>query len=202
VSRLEAAKGWYDQQVARLSAIDSWVHAGRKSPEEGALRRLVDECVRLSKADAFGKLKAERGDVQRVALIRLFAGFEADFRLTFAAFLVRPHRGLDVEDVRSALPPSMEHVAFLAQSLEPRFAKSDKNWLDGFRGFRNELMHYGFAEKEVPPKYEPTQAHAKLRAILASFEPPRPALDQGVLGRAQRSSKEPAQTGSPGVMMN
>lgn len=169
MSRLEVAKVWYDRQIVRLTAVDTWVRAGKKLPAEETLPAVVAEYTPLAKKLAFEKLKAEREDIQRVALIRLFAGFEADFRQAFATALVRHRKELDVEQVRDALPQSIDLVTNLARSFEPRFTGEDKGWLDGLRGFRNKLMHQGFEEMEVPTRYEPVQVYTKLRGILTVF---------------------------------
>src|SRR5687768_12124481 len=49
-------------------------------PDGPSLRGAVSEYAALKNKEARDELNAEREDVQRVALIRLFAGVEADFR--------------------------------------------------------------------------------------------------------------------------
>lgn len=172
MSRLRAAKDWYDQQLAWLDAVDSWIRAGKKQPEDTSLRDVMMEYASLKDRDARERLRVRREDAQRMALIRLFAGFEADFKRIFVTFLVHRHEGSIPGNVRDALPKSIAVMLVIARSLEPRFSGSDKGWVDGLQGFRNDIMHGGF--ENLPVKYDPSEAYEKLDAILKLFEPTPP----------------------------
>jgi hypothetical protein len=88
--------------------------------------------------------------------------------VTFGAFL---QRHIPSADIRSnALPAAIELVLLLAHGLEPRFSASQKGWLDGLRGVRNDIVHGGFIAG--PGRYDPADVHEQLVAILAAFAPP------------------------------
>src|SRR3954469_23789397 len=83
MSRLEAAKEWYESRLQSLAVIDDWMRERPVVP--AVLQPLVqDFCDRKQGRERF---KREREDLKRVALIRIFSGFEADFRERFSTWL-------------------------------------------------------------------------------------------------------------------
>jgi hypothetical protein len=184
--------------MSHLGAIHEWIQTGKRDPHESAparpegsvlaagvqeravdvvvlnkaLRPLLDGYWRLPKKQAIEKFKEEREDVRRIALIRLFSGFEADFQRCFAQQLKSAWDTLDPagtpnrrgEGILEVLPNSIEVCLRLFQKLEPRFSGSEKDWLDRFRGWRNDVIHGGFIE---PVKDDPDNVYHRLKRILS-----------------------------------
>jgi hypothetical protein len=172
VSRLEAAKVWYEGRLQSLTVIDEWM---RERPVVTAvLRPLVQDFQ--DKKQGRERFKREREDLKRVALIRIFSGFEADFRERFPTWLktkldtLHPAQSVErkADTIRAALPDSIESCLGLFRALEPRFSGSDKGWLDTLRAFRNSVVHGGFPDIDV--KEDPQQAYEQLRRILRHLD--------------------------------
>jgi hypothetical protein len=172
VNRLDAALSWYEANISSLEAIQKWLRAGKPSGDV-TLLALVGDYQHLSRQQALTRLKQQREDTQRMALVRLFSGFEADFRDAFAHRLKASCDALDPEssharlhpEIAVALPESIDVQLRLHRALEPRFSGSDKGWLDGLRGWRNSLLHHGFEE---PVRHDPSDVHQKLASILGT----------------------------------
>jgi hypothetical protein len=172
VSRLEAAKEWYEAQQQALAAIDEWMRGRPDVPR--VLMPLVKDYY--DKKAGRERFKQERAELNRIALVRLFAGFEADFRARFSVWLkikldtVHPDPSAQrtLEGIASALPDSIESCLILFRSFEPRFHGSQKLWLDKLRKYRNEVMHGGFAE--IESNEDPISAYESLKRILAYLE--------------------------------
>lgn len=171
MSRLDDALAWYGARLAALTAIHTWIREGR--PDAPQVAPFLAGYVRLSKGDALKELAHEREDLQRMALIRLFSAFEADFRVALAAHLKRACDALspggtsprNAGIIEAALPDSVELSLALYRALEPSFSGSDKGHLDKLRGFRNDLLHGGFDDLIV--KDDPRDAHALGRRCRA-----------------------------------
>jgi hypothetical protein len=168
VSRLESAKAWYESRLQSLTVIDEWMRERPVVP--AVLRPLVQDFH--DKKQGRERFKREREDLKRVALIRIFSGFEADFRERFPAWLktkldaLHPAQSTErkADVIRAALPDSIESCLSLFRALDPRFSCSDKGWLDTLRAFRNSVVHGGFPDIDV--KEDPIQAYEQLGRIL------------------------------------
>jgi hypothetical protein len=190
--------GWlsYLDGMARLKAIHAWIDRGRPefyAAEQGGeraraageinkvLRPLLDRYTGLSKKDAIESFKLEREEIRRIALVRLFSGFEADFQREFARWLKAAFDTVDEEyatkrseaDIHRVLPNSLELCLLLFQQLQPRLSGSEKGWLDGLRGWRNEVMHGGFLR---PVEHDVEDVYQRLGSILRLFERPASGL--------------------------
>ncbi|KYF74727.1 hypothetical protein BE17_15245 [Sorangium cellulosum] len=75
----------------------------------------------------------------------------------------------DEQQILLVLPSSIELCLLLFQQLQPRFSGSDKGWLDGLRGWRNDVIHDGFAKAVV---HDVDEAHKNLSRILGLLAPP------------------------------
>jgi hypothetical protein len=84
MTRLLKAKEWFDGQLARLQHIQQLSEDHDQQPH---LRGLLADLLPLKKGERKLRLKEEREDLYRVALMRLFAAFEADFRESFLAYI-------------------------------------------------------------------------------------------------------------------
>jgi hypothetical protein len=158
VSNLDAAIAWHKSEKARLRAIDEWIRAGMQitSPLKPFVAPYAssDGPTEARKKFALDRLREATEDEERVALVRIFAAFEADFRMALAQMLhracvrLRPANGAvpPLEDDLKHLP-TMLHCMPLAGVFEPSFSASDRNALEKLRAFRNTVMHQGFAEK-------------------------------------------------------
>lgn len=172
MSRLGAAKDWYEARQQTLLAIEDWM---RDRPD---VPKVLTPIVRDFYDKKLGRdqIKRERAELKRLALVRLFAGFEADFRTQFCLWLKSkldkahpdPSGMRTAEGIAKALPDSIEACLTLFRSLEPQFHGSEKNWLDKLRAYRNDVMHGGFAE--IEPAEEPMQAYESLKRILAYLD--------------------------------
>ncbi|XYH98879.1 hypothetical protein ACMHYB_03700 [Sorangium sp. So ce1128] len=168
MNRLEAAKAWYESRLQSLTVIDEWMRERPGVP--AVIRPLVQDFQ--DRKQGRERFKKEREDLKRVALIRIFSGFEADFRERFPTWLKAKLDAVDPaqsaerksEVIRSALPDSIESCLSLFRALEPRFSGSDKGWIDTLRAFRNSVVHGGFPDIDV--KEDPVQAYEQLRRIL------------------------------------
>jgi hypothetical protein len=148
---IAAAWAWYLDAMARLGAIDAWIRAGKPDPYEAkaadegsagveltalnkALRPFFGAYAQLGKPKALDRYKTEHEDVRRIALVRLFAGFEADFQRSFAKRLKAAWDAIDGAGgpkrseaaVLEVLPNSIELCLALFQRLDPRFSSSER----------------------------------------------------------------------------
>lgn len=172
MSRLDAAKAWYEGRVQSLAVIDEWMRERPVVP--AVLRPLVQDYQ--DRKQGRERFRREREDLKRLALIRIFSGFEADFRERFPTWLktkldtLSPAQSVErkASVIRDALPDSIEACLSLFRALEPRFSGSDKGWLDTLRAFRNSVMHGGFPDLDV--KEDPEQAYEQLRRILQHLD--------------------------------
>lgn len=172
MSRLEAAKEWYEARLGALMAIEDWMRDRPDVPK--VLQPVVKDFY--DKKLGREQIKRERAELKRLALVRLFAGFEADFRERLCMWLVAklniahpdPSGLRSAQGISTALPDSIESCVTLFRSLEPRFQGSDKNWLDKLRAYRNDLMHSGFPD--IEPAEEPMRAYESLKRILAHLD--------------------------------
>jgi hypothetical protein len=167
LSELDEAKRWYECQRDELGAIHEWMRTRPEVPKP--LLPLVRDY--FDKKQGPERFKAKRQDLQRIALIRLFSGFETDFKAAFSAWLKasldRAHaangalrKELTIDE---ALPESIKARMDIFRALEPRLSTPDFNWFTGLREYRNNVIHRGFSEV---PKEDPLMAHATLRRIL------------------------------------
>ena len=158
MSYLDAAVAWHKSEKARLRAIDDWIRAGMDITNP--LKPFVapyasnDGPAGARKKFALDRLREAIEDEERIALLRIFAAFEADFRMTLHQMLHRACARL--RPTSGALPPgqddlkhlpTMQHCMPLASGFEPSFSSSDRNALEKLRSFRNNVMHQGFREK-------------------------------------------------------
>jgi hypothetical protein len=172
MNRLDAAREWYRVQDRRLLAIDNWMRERPPVPKQ--LNALI--APYYDKKLGRELLKRERIEIERMALVRLFADFEAAFRDSFALWLKTKidiacpdPRGLRTAiGIHNVLPDSIDACLNMFRSLEPKFLGSEKNWLDKLRAFRNDVMHGGFAE--VDPVGDPVEAYENLTRILSYLE--------------------------------
>lgn len=172
MSRLDEAMAWYESRRQVLRVIDEWMRDRPVVPS--VLLPFVQEFQ--DKKHGRERFKREREDVKRLALIRIFSGFEADFRERFPVWLktkldtLHPSQSGDrrTDAIRSALPDSIELCLGLFRALEPRFSGSEKGWLDALRSFRNSVLHGGFQDIEV--REDPEQAHQQLQRILQHLD--------------------------------
>lgn len=168
MSRLDEAKRWYESQRATLEAIHEWMRTRPEVPKP--LQPLLRDYYDKKKGPEH--FKVVREDLQRTALIRLFSGFEVDFRSAFSGWLKSSldrvhsaHALLRLEPaIGKALPESVRACMDLFRALEPRLSASDVGWFHALRDYRNIVMHQGFPD--APAKEDPLQAHANLRRIL------------------------------------
>lgn len=100
MKRLENAKAWYDGQLSRLKHIQQLSEEHDQQPH---LRELLGELLKYKKGDRKALLKHEREDLYRLALMRLFAGFEADFKDSFLDYLAL-RGGLSRKELEETLP--------------------------------------------------------------------------------------------------
>lgn len=104
MKRLEKAKAWYDTQLSRLKHIQE---LSDKHDQQPHLRGLLGDLVRLKKGgERNAKLREEREDLNRVALVGLFAAFEADFNESFSDYIVK-RSGMSNEQVDDTLPDTI-----------------------------------------------------------------------------------------------
>jgi hypothetical protein len=172
MSRLEAAKEWYESRLQSLAVIDDWM---RERPVVPAVLQPLVQDFRDRKQGR-ERFKREREDLKRVALIRIFSGFEADFRERFPTWLktkfdaLHPAQSAErkAEAIRAALPDSIKSCLGLFRAFEPRFSGSEDGWLKTLREFRNDVVHGGFADLDV--KEDPVQAYEHLRRILRHLD--------------------------------
>lgn len=172
MSRLEEARTWYEDRRQALAVIDEWMRERPAVP--AVLRPLVQEYQ--DKKQGRERFKREREDLKRVALVRIFSGFEADFRERFPTWLkskldtLHPSQSGErrADAIRAALPDSIELSLGLFRALEPRFSGSEKGWLDALRAFRNSVLHGGFPDVDV--KEDPEQAYEHLQRILRHLD--------------------------------
>lgn len=172
MTRLDAALDWYKAKKRYLMAISDCMRD--RPPVSAQLLPLIG--AYLDKTNGREIFRREQADVEREALVRLFAGFEADFRDGYAIWLQRvteiarpdPTPARIAETIRATLPDSIEQCLKMFRALEPRFHGSEKNWLDKLRAYRNDVMHSGFAP--IEPKEDPMEAYLKLKRILSYLE--------------------------------
>ncbi len=172
MSRLAAAKEWYEARQQGLVCIEDWMRDRQDVPR--ALAPLVRDFY--DKKLGREQIKRERAELKRLALVRLFAGFEADFRSQFSLWMklkldvAHPDpSGIRTQDgIARALPDSIEACLLMFRSYEPKFHGSEKNWLDKLRAYRNDVMHGGFAE--IDPVEEPLDAYENLKRILSYLD--------------------------------
>lgn len=175
MSELDSAWRWYETQRTRLKAVDDLIRDGRSliMPE---LEALLRDFTSLPLKARLAKLKAERDDLNRMAFVRLFAGFEADFRVAFAGRLraTRAAQNANTTDsqdaVLHALGESIKFVMGLHATLDPRdLSKSALGRVSDMRMTRNALVHEGFADRAVD---DPATIYGDLKRVLQPFAAP------------------------------
>ena len=176
---LEAAIRWYAAEQRRLKAIDRWIHDG--STITNPIKPFVEPYVSNTgskdeqRKRSLEALRVAVDDFERMALLRVFAAFEADFRATVAGMMrraivkLRPSQDAAVgaETAIAEHLPTMDRCLRFASHLEPRFSESDRNALDNLRLFRNHVVHGGFVAK---PTEKVEDAAARCKRILELFE--------------------------------
>ena len=163
MTRLNAAKIWVDKQLQRLQHIQDLSTTHDQEPH---LRPLLKDLLHLTKGRRKQHLKTEREGLYRVALVRMFSSFEADFREAFLEYL-RHMGGLESEQLKELMQSSMSVSTLLAvfRSLEPeQFSKSHYGEVGRIREERNRLAHGGFAEDLAVTG--PSEVHDALRRLL------------------------------------
>lgn len=161
MNRLENAKTWYESQLARLKHIQQ---LSEEHDQEVHLRELLGDLLRLRKGDRKARLKQEREDLYRLALMRLFAGFEADFRDAFLLY-AEGRGGVSRKDLEENLPDAISTWLIMYQLLEPKaFPRSLFGQINRIRDERNRLAHGGF--HQTIAHTSPDEAYAALRQPL------------------------------------
>lgn len=142
MKRLEKAKTWYDAQRSRLEHIQELSHEHDQQPH---LRALLGDLLRLKKGgERNAKFKEERENLYRIALVGLFAAFEADFREGFIDYIVK-RSGMSNEQVENTLPDTISTWLAMYRILEPQsFSESLWKQITRIRDERNRLAHEGF----------------------------------------------------------
>jgi hypothetical protein len=161
MTRLDKAKAWYDGQLNRLKHIQQ---LGEEHDQQPHLRGLLGDLLPLKKGERKARLKEEREDLYRVALMRLFAAFEADFREGFLTY-IEGRAGFSREELEQTLPDTSSTWLVMYQVLEARaFSKSLLGQINRIRDERNRLAHGGFHQEVVHTS--PDEAYHALRSVL------------------------------------
>jgi hypothetical protein len=161
VKRLEDAKSWYDGQLSRLKHIQQLSEEHDQQPH---LRELLGDLLKCNKGERKARIKHEREDLYRLALMRLFAGFEADFKDGFLSYIER-RGGLSRKDIEETLPDAISTWLLMYQVLEPQtFSKSLFGQINRIRDERNRLAHGGFHQRIAHTS--PEEAYGALRRLL------------------------------------
>ncbi len=152
MKRLEKAKTWYDAQLSRLKHIQE---LSDKHDQQPHLRGLLGDLVRLKKGgERNAKFKEEREDLNRVALVGLFAAFEADFKESFIDYIAKRSR-MSNEQVENTLPDTISTWLAMYRILEPQnFAEPSWKEIIRIRDERNRLAHEGFHQPIAPTSPE------------------------------------------------
>jgi len=144
MTRLLKAKEWFDGQLDRLQHIQQLSEDHDQQPH---LRGLLADLLPLKKGERKLRLKEEREDLYRVALMRLFAAFEADFRESFLAY-IESRGGLSRKELEETLPDAISTWLVMYQVLEARtFSRSLLGQINRIRDERNRLAHGGLHQE-------------------------------------------------------
>jgi hypothetical protein len=161
VKWLEDAKAWYDGQLSRLKHIQQLSEEHDQQPH---LRELLGDLLQRKKVDRKALLKHEREDLYRLALMRLFAGFEADFKDGFLDY-IKLRGGLSRKELQETLPDAISTWLVMYQVLEPQtFSKSLFGQINRIREERNRLAHGGF--HQAIAHTSPEEVYRALRHLL------------------------------------
>ncbi|MBK8257861.1 MAG: hypothetical protein IPK82_34985 [Polyangiaceae bacterium] len=164
MNRLNSAKAWYDAQLARLKHIQE---LSEEHDQEAHLRALLGDLLRVKKGERKVRLKEEREDLYRIALMRLFAGFEADFKEGFFEYVAK-RTGMSHRQVADTLPDAVSTWLVMYRVLEPqRFSESLLGQINRIRDERNRLAHGGFHQAIVHTS--PDEAYGALRLPLETL---------------------------------
>jgi hypothetical protein len=158
---LDSAKTWFEGELARLRHVQD---LSENHDQQPLLRELLGDLLRLKKGERKLRFKAEREDLHRLALMRLFAGFESDFRQGFLSYL-RTRSGLSEQELEETLPDAISIWLTIYRVLETRtFPKSLLGQLNRIRDERNRLAHGGFHQNIAHTS--PEDAYEVLRRAL------------------------------------
>lgn len=164
MNQLEKAKEWYDAQLSRLKHIQQ---LSEEHDQETHLRALLGDLLRVKKGDRKVRLKEEREDLYRVALMRLFAGFEADFKEGFFEYIGK-RSGMSHKQVAETLPDAISTWLVMYRVLEPQsFSESLLGQINRIRDERNRLAHGGFHQSLAHTS--PDEAYGALRQPLETL---------------------------------
>ena len=164
MNRLEQARAWYQGQLSRLKHIQQ---LSEERDQDAHLRDLLGDLLPLKKGERKVKLKEEREDLYRLALMRLFAGFEADFKEHFFGYIAQ-RSGMALKQVEGTLPDAISTWLVMYRVLEPqRFSGSSLGQINRIRDERNRLAHGGF--HQAFGHTSPDEAYSALKQPLATF---------------------------------
>lgn len=164
MNRLENAREWYESQLSRLKHIQQLSEEHDQDPK---LRDLFGPLLKLKKPDRKIRLQAERNDLYRMALMRLFAGFEAEFKAHFFEYIAQ-RSGMTRKQVEETLPDAISTWLVMYRVLEPRkLSESLLGRINRIRDERNRLAHSGFHQDFAHTS--PDDVYHALRAPLETF---------------------------------
>ncbi|KYF66038.1 hypothetical protein BE11_20475 [Sorangium cellulosum] len=164
MNHLDKARAWYDAQLSRLKHIQE---LSEEHDQETHLRALLGDLLRLRKGERKVRLQQEREDLYRVALMRLFAGFEADFKDGFFEYIAN-RSGMSKKQVTETLPDAISTWLVMYRVLEPQsFSESLMGQINRIRDERNRLAHGGFHQEFAHTT--PDEAYGALRQPLKTL---------------------------------